>query len=90
MSDKTTTIENYLYNINKIKDESADERIVEHAATLLECATRVYSNESSVLELVELGNIDLNEDEYQDARALNYIKGRLIGLLAVSAEVVYV
>lgn len=90
MSDKNTTIENYLYHINKIKEESVDSQITEHACGLLECATKVYSGESDVLDLVKFPNIHLNENDYQDARALNYMKYQLIELLAVGVEVVYV
>lgn len=90
MFDKTTTIENYLYHVNKIKEESTDSQIVGYALALFECATKVYSSEASIISLVELGNIDLDENEYQDARALNHIKRRLIELLAVGIEVVNV
>lgn len=68
-----TTIENYLYHINKIKEESTDVEIVAHAAGLLDCGTNVPA-------LVEYVDIVRDEDECQDARALNYIKRCLIEL----------
>lgn len=68
-----TTIENYLFHINKIKEESTDVEIVEHATGLLNCGTNVSA-------LTNYADIIRNEDECQDARALNYMKRQLIEL----------
>lgn len=76
-----TTIENYLYNINKIKEESTDVEIIAHASGLLDCGT-------NVLELDAYADINRNEDECQDARALNHIKRRLLEIYSTDTDLV--
>lgn len=83
MSDNVT-IENYIYHIDKIKQESADVEIIEHATLLLDCSAKVYNGELPPSELVAFPDIDRDEDVYQDARALNYIKRRLCSLMGVT------